>query len=137
MESTRILGIDFKNRTFTLIELLIFIVIIAILASPLLLGFSRAKSVAHKAVYINNQRQIGIARQLYAGDNDRFLVTYHSAPHGLWYRTLCYGYLDGQTNLFDCPAEKRVSRLFSFDFSLFLKLGYLQNDLGLKHSLED
>lgn len=110
----RSLIIDLKNRAFTLIEFLVDIAIICILAGLLLPALSRAKATAHKAVCLNNQRQIEIARQLYAGDNDNFLVTYHL---GFWGQTLCFGYLGGQTNLFDCPAEKRVSRLGSLEFS--------------------
>lgn len=63
-----------KKRAFTLAELLVSIAILAILAALLLPALSRAKSEAHKAVCINNQRQIGIARQLYATDNEGRLV---------------------------------------------------------------
>ena len=120
-----------KSRAFTLIELLLVIAIIGILASLLLPALGRAKASAHKAVCINNQRQIGIARQLYAGDNDNYLVTYQ---RGYWDRTLCFDYLGGQTNLFGCPAEKRIPRLVAqgvLPVGLW-NWGYLQNDYGLQ-----
>ena len=107
------------------------IAIIGILASLLLPALGRAKASAHKAVCINNQRQIGIARQLYAGDNDNFLVTYR---RGWWASDLCFDYLGGQTNLFGCPAEKRISRLVAQGVlpAGLWNWGYLQNDYGLK-----
>lgn len=102
-----------KNRAFTLVELLVVIAILGILAALLLPALSRAKSAAHKAVCINNQRQIGIARQLYANDNDGFLVSRYPS-HNLWFMwsgVLCFDYLDGRKSLFDCPTEKRVPRV--------------------------
>ena len=106
------------------------IAIIGILASLLLPALGRAKASAHKAVCLNNQRQIGIARQLYAGDNDNYLVTYQ---FGYWDQTLCFDYLGGQTNLFGCPAEKRVPRLVAQGVlpEGLWNWGYSQNDYGL------
>ena len=123
-----------KSRAFTLIELVVVIAIIGILASLLLPALGRAKAAAHKAVCLNNQRQIGIARQLYAGDNDSFLVTYQ---RGYWDRALCFDYLGGQTNLFGCPAEKRIPRLVAQGVlpEGLWNWGYLQNDYGLQASI--
>ena len=127
----------FRRQAFTLVELVVVIAIIGILASLLLPALSRAKSAAHKAVCISNQRQIGIARQLYANDNDGFLIPHQLSVYGLrgvpWGYPLCDWYAGGDTNLFDCPAEKRIPRLVSMGKVPYPMWGwgYLQNSTGI------
>jgi len=103
------------NKThgaFTLIELLVVIAIIAILAALLLPALSKAKEKAKRTSCISNQKQLGLALAMYAGDNSDKLPTRNppasNMGNALW--DLNRGMADGleesgaKEKIFYCPG---------------------------------
>ena len=107
-----------SKRAFTLIELLVVIAIIAILAAVLFPVFARAKEAAKKASCLSNQRQLGMALQIYISENDDTIFFFaHSVdlsrtsqtPFGAtrenrWWNQI-KPYTKTQTGLLVCPND--------------------------------
>jgi prepilin-type N-terminal cleavage/methylation domain-containing protein len=91
---------------FTLIELLVVIAIIAILAAMLLPVLASAKEKGRRAQCINNLHQIGVAVQLYVGDNQDKLPAAPTGQSGsanaLWDlpRPMADSFSGGQSNVY-------------------------------------
>ncbi len=88
---------------FTLIELLVVIAIIAILAAMLLPALARAKEAGKKIACVNNLRQLSLAAQMYAGDNQDHYPPRSETNH--WPNVL-YDNYGKALKILLCPSDR-------------------------------
>ncbi|MHB9131832.1 MAG: prepilin-type N-terminal cleavage/methylation domain-containing protein [Armatimonadota bacterium] len=88
-----------REQGFTLIELLVVIAIIAILAAILFPVFAKAREKARQTSCINNQRQIGVAINMYVQDNSE---QFFPDPVSSSWATFLKPY--NEPSIYDCPT---------------------------------
>lgn len=69
-----------NRRAFTLIELLVVIAVIAILSAMLLAALARSRLAAQCAACQSNLRELGVATEMYLGDNANLFFNRCQAP---------------------------------------------------------
>jgi prepilin-type N-terminal cleavage/methylation domain-containing protein/prepilin-type processing-associated H-X9-DG protein len=101
-------------RAFSLIELLVVIVVIALLGSLLLPVLSRARDASRAAACRSNLKQLGLVRAIYVSDNQQcFPPPLRQKP---WILSLRSSGLDSR--ILVCPADKSaISSSASSPFS--------------------
>lgn len=115
---------------FTLLELLLVVTILGILAALVSPLVSRARSSALQGQCLSNQRQIGLALQLYSSENEgEFPPTTHTTGSFRKERSWIFqlaDYLDDVDAIRVCPADppKRQQQILKMEAT-----SYVLNDL--------
>jgi prepilin-type N-terminal cleavage/methylation domain-containing protein len=101
------------TSAFTLIELLVVIAIIAILAALLLPVLSKAKEAGKATACLSNLHQLGIALQVYVGDNNNKLPWMYDVFPTVTNRypgpDVVLSNQLGNLNVLRCPSDKWVA----------------------------
>ena len=98
----------FVNRAFTLLELLVVIAIIALLAALIVPAVGKAQDRARTAQCSSNERQLGLALTMYAGDNgDNYPWLTFGTQYRQW--SALSNYVGHSRAVFRCPAARGKS----------------------------
>ncbi len=116
------------KKAFTLIELLVVIAVIAVLMAILMPALNRAREQGKRAACLNNVKQMALAWNLYADDNEGKMVNGNTAvdgdptPKKGWNRDeTCWVYWPGQ-NATQEAAIRELRRGLLFPYCPSVKL---------------
>jgi len=104
-----------KKKAFTLIEILVTVSIIGILMAFIVPGLIKARQQAQKASCLNNLKQIMLAMNIYANDNND---EYPVEKIGAFKKLLTENYVDDE-DVFYCPAVPHLN-ISGIDYSTYL-----------------
>lgn len=129
---------DLKNA-FTILEIIVVMVIIAILASMSLAGIQKAREMGRKASCVSNLKQIGFAFSLYLEDHRHLhiinLISEDPATI-YWAVHLNTQYIDDE-NVFYCPSISKSKYQFKAIESDGKGISYGMNSQVLRFTLFD
>lgn len=103
-----------RNRAFTLIELLVVIAVIGILAALLFPVLAKAKEKAQRTTCLNNQRQLNLGWQMYAGDAAEQMVSNDVDISGPVPRSTSNSWVTGNCVVDTNPVTITGGALFSY-----------------------
>ena len=102
---------ELRRRSFTLVELLVVVAIIALLISILLPALGEARKQGRATTCLSNMRGMGMAVLMYCNENRDFLVNVglshggaHFEPEEAWIKTLSAYY--SNKLLARCPSDR-------------------------------
>lgn len=120
-----------NHKTFTLIELLTVIAIIAILAGLLLPAVARARATAQKTACSNNMGQLGKAEIMFSNDNRNKTVPAEDHTKKYNYIYSLWDIVGESEKIFLCPVDVNETELKTVkvgkDTNEDLRMSYLVN----------